>query len=40
IKGLNMAKRKKENAPAAPAPEPAPTKEEILLTEIRDLLKK
>ena len=40
IKGLNMAKRKKEDAPAAPAPEPAPTKEEILLTEIRDLLKK
>lgn len=40
IKGLNMAKRKKEEAPAVPAPDPAPTKEEILLTEIRDLLKK
>ena len=40
IKALNMAKRKKEEAPVAPAPEPVPTKEEILLTEIRDLLKK
>ena len=40
IKSLNMAKRKKEEAPAAPAPDPVPTKEEILLTEIRDLLKK
>lgn len=29
-------KKKKEEAPAAP---PAPTKEEVLLTEIRDLLK-
>ncbi|MBP7102526.1 MAG: large-conductance mechanosensitive channel protein MscL [Bacteroidales bacterium] len=36
IKVMNAAKRKKEEAPAAP---PAPTKEEILLTEIRDLLK-
>jgi large conductance mechanosensitive channel protein len=36
IKGLNMLKKKKEEAPAEPA---APTKEEILLTEIRDLLK-
>lgn len=36
IKVMNTAKRKKEEAPAAP---PAPTKEEILLTEIRDLLK-
>ncbi|MBO5692982.1 MAG: large conductance mechanosensitive channel protein MscL, partial [Tidjanibacter sp.] len=26
-------------AAAAPAPEPKPTKEEVLLTEIRDLLK-
>lgn len=40
IKALNMAKRKKEEAPVAPAPEPVSTKEEILLTEIRDLLKK
>ncbi len=39
IKGLNATKKKNEEAPVAPAPEPAPTKEEILLTEIRDLLK-
>lgn len=38
IKGMNAAK-KKEEAAAPPAP-PAPTKEEILLGEIRDLLKK
>jgi len=37
IKGLNSMKKKEE---AAPAPPPAPTKEETLLTEIRDLLKK
>ncbi|MDX9846600.1 MAG: large-conductance mechanosensitive channel protein MscL [Tenuifilaceae bacterium] len=37
IKALNMAKRKKEEAPAPP---PAPSKQEVLLTEIRDLLKK
>ncbi len=37
IKAIVIAKRKE--APAPPAP-PAPTKEEILLTEIRDLLKK
>ncbi len=36
IKGLNSLKKKKEETPAAP---PAPTKEEVLLTEIRDLLK-
>ena len=36
IKALNVFHRKKEEAPAAP---PAPSKEEILLTEIRDLLK-
>jgi large conductance mechanosensitive channel len=36
IKAMNSMKRKEE---AAPAP-PAPTKEEILLGEIRDLLKK
>ncbi len=40
IKAMNSAKRKQEAAPAAPAAPPAPTKEEILLTEIRDLLKK
>lgn len=33
---MNQLKRKQEEAPAAP---PAPTKEEELLTEIRDLLK-
>ena len=32
-------KKKAEEAPAAPAPPPAPSKEEVLLTEIRDLLK-
>jgi len=37
IKGLNAAKKKEEAAPSAP---PAPSKEEALLTEIRDLLKK
>ncbi len=37
IKAINAAKKKEEAAPAAP---PAPPKEEILLTEIRDLLKK
>lgn len=39
VKGINRLARKKAAAPAAPAPEPKPTKEEILLTEIRDLLK-
>lgn len=36
IKGLNHFHKKKE---AEPAPEPGPSKEEVLLTEIRDLLK-
>mgnify|MGYP000847697009 CR=1 FL=1 len=36
IKGLNSLKKKEEEAPAAP---PKPSKEEVLLTEIRDLLK-
>lgn len=36
IKGINMLRRKEEEKPAAP---PAPSKEEVLLTEIRDLLK-
>lgn len=36
IKGINATKKKEEAAPAAP---PAPSKEEVLLTEIRDLLK-
>lgn len=40
IKLMNKLSKKEEAAPAeAPAP-PAPTKEEILLTEIRDLLKR
>ncbi len=38
VKAYNKTK-KKEAAAAAPAP-PVPSKEEILLTEIRDLLKK
>ena len=37
IKAINQFQKKKAEAPAAP---PAPTKEEELLTEIRDLLKK
>ena len=36
IKGLNKLSKKKEEEPAAP---PAPSKEEVLLTEIRDILK-
>lgn len=36
IKLLNSFKRKKEAAPATP---PAPSKEELLLAEIRDILK-
>ena len=36
IKAINSAKKKEVPAPAAP---PAPTKEEILLSEIRDILK-
>lgn len=39
IKMINSLKRKQEAAPAAPAPPPTPTKEEVLLTEIRDILK-
>ncbi|HAP69408.1 MAG TPA: large conductance mechanosensitive channel protein MscL, partial [Flavobacteriales bacterium] len=38
VKAYNNMKKKEEAAPA-PAP-PAPTKEEVLLGEIRDLLKK
>ena len=37
VKGINSLKKKEEAAPAA---EPVPTKEEVLLTEIRDLLAK
>lgn len=42
VKGINKlaSLKKKEEEAAAPAPEePKPTKEELLLTEIRDLLK-
>jgi large conductance mechanosensitive channel len=37
IKLMNSLKKKEEEAPAAP---PKPSTEEVLLTEIRDLLKK
>lgn len=37
IKFMNSLKKKEEDAPAAP---PEPSKEEMLLAEIRDLLKK
>lgn len=37
IKGINALKRKEAKAPTVP---PLPSREEILLTEIRDLLKK
>jgi large conductance mechanosensitive channel len=37
VKAMNAAKRKEEAQPAAP---PAPSKEEVLLGEIRDLLAK
>jgi large conductance mechanosensitive channel len=37
VKIINAAKKKEEEAPAAP---PAPTKDQELLSEIRDLLKK
>lgn len=39
IKAINSFHRKKEEAPAAPPAPPEPSKEEVLLTEIRDLLK-
>lgn len=37
VKGINSMKKKEEAAPAAP---PAPTRDQELLAEIRDLLKK
>jgi len=37
VKGINRMRRKEEAAPTAP---PVPSKEEVLLTEIRDLLAK
>ena len=43
VKVLNklaeLGKKKEEEAPAAPPAPPAPSAEEVLLTEIRDLLK-
>ncbi|MEN8808770.1 MAG: MscL family protein, partial [Desulfobacterales bacterium] len=36
VKGINALKRKEEEAPEAP---PEPSTEEVLLSEIRDLLK-
>lgn len=36
VKGINRMKRQEAEAPTAP---PAPTKDQVLLTEIRDLLK-
>lgn len=39
VKGINKLSKKKAEEPAAPAPDPEPTNEEKLLTEIRDLLK-
>jgi len=43
VRGLNkladMGKKKEEPAPEAPPAPPAPSAEEVLLTEIRDLLK-
>ena len=35
----NLRKKEEEAAAAAPATPPAPSKEEVLLTEIRDILK-
>lgn len=35
-----LMNKKKEEAQAAPTPPPVPTKDQVLLTEIRDLLKK
>ncbi|MCF0203255.1 MAG: large-conductance mechanosensitive channel protein MscL [Bacteroidaceae bacterium] len=40
VKAINkMSRKKEEPTPALPAPEPEPSAEEKLLTEIRDLLK-
>lgn len=36
IKGMNKLKKKQEQAPAAPAP---PSNQEVILSEIRDILK-
>lgn len=39
VKAVNSFHRKKDAAPAEPPAPPAPSAEEVLLTEIRDLLK-
>lgn len=39
VKLINKLARRKKEEPAAPPAPPAPSKEELLLTEIRDLLK-
>lgn len=39
VKAMNSFHRKKEEAPAKPPAPPEPSKEELLLTEIRDILK-
>ena len=40
VKGINkLAKKKKKEEEKAPAAPPAPSKEEVLLTEIRDAIK-
>ena len=39
VKAINKLSQKKKEEPAAPAPNPEPTAEEKLLSEIRDLLK-
>jgi large conductance mechanosensitive channel len=36
VRGMNSLRKKKEEAPAAP---PAPSRQEVLLAEIRDLLR-
>jgi len=37
---MNAAKKKEAEAPSTPPAPPAPTREEVLLAEIRDLLKR
>ena len=39
IKSMNRMKREEEAAEPEPEPDPAPTKEEMLLVEIRDVLR-
>ena len=39
VKAFNKMKKKEVEKPAAPPTPPAPSKEEILLSEIRDILK-